>query len=155
MSWRRSRRSSKRKASGDRNPIGERAAQYLHGCAGHGLSYVHLQPADSKDQVAASPLSAPPLQTGTPAWPSRLLRQTPPSSNHSSFQISTLSFTLSRHSSPAAHPAFRCGAETAINMLSSPISTLPRRCVIAILTSPCFRCTSLAMERSVRRARGA
>lgn len=109
---------------------------------------------DALSQVfGACPCAA--FVTGTPACPSLLLLHTPPSSNHSSFQISTLSFTRSRHSSPASHAAFLCGAETAIKILSSPMSTRPRRCVILTPTKSYFSRTDVAMFCSDLRARGA
>lgn len=76
-----------------------------------------------------------PFVTGVPASPSRLLLHTPPSSNHSSFHISADFFTLSRQASPASQAALRCGAETAIRTLSSPMSTRPKRCVMAMAVS--------------------
>lgn len=74
--------------------------------------------------------------------------------NTSSFHTSTRSLTLSRHASPARHAASRCAADTAINMLSSPIGTGPSLCTTAMPIRLCSLEISRAMESIVRSASG-
>lgn len=88
--------------------------------------------------------------------PSRLALQTPPwsPSNSSSFQISTFSLHISSASSPAVQAGCRCGAETAMSMLSSATGTTPSRCPMVIAVRACFCFMVWAIESIVFRARG-
>jgi len=96
------------------------------------------------------------LDTFVPTAPSLFALHTPPSSppNSSSFQTSTLALHSSSASSPAFHAACRCGDDTAINMLSSPIGTLPSRWIIEIAVRPCLLRMSLATVKRVFKAFG-
>lgn len=92
----------------------------------------------------------------TPPCSSLFALQSPTCSpwNSSNFHISTFSLTLSSASSPALHAACRCGAETAIKILSSAIGTTPSLCTRLMAVRLCFSLMDCAIESMLRRASG-